>query len=298
MSDTLVILQGELKDEGHLLNTGNVEFFCPFCKHHKRKLQVNLTTFKWHCWVCNAKGQTANSLLKRIGSTQRVAVKGRSYLSNFEEQLTQEIKLPSGFQPLWKVQQTFEYKRALDYVVNKRRLSYDDIMRYNIGFCDSSEYQKSIIIPSYNNEGKLNFYSVRSYVSDFKQNPPLSKDVIGFESLLNWDLPVILTEASFNAISIRHNATPLYGNLLLSKLKHKLQSISQPIVYIALDGEARREANVIASQLLSIGKQPRIIQLDFDDPNELGYIKFKSFLKKATNIDEYSNIRDKIFQLQ
>ena len=29
---------------------------CPFCHHHKKKLQVNLDSQYWHCWVCDSKG--------------------------------------------------------------------------------------------------------------------------------------------------------------------------------------------------------------------------------------------------
>ena len=39
---------------------------CPFCHHHKKKLQINLNTQKWHCWVCDAKGKKIQTLLKRL----------------------------------------------------------------------------------------------------------------------------------------------------------------------------------------------------------------------------------------
>ena len=39
---------------------------CPFCHHHKKKLQVNLETQQWHCWVCDAKGRKIQTLLKRL----------------------------------------------------------------------------------------------------------------------------------------------------------------------------------------------------------------------------------------
>ena len=38
--------------------------FCPFCHHHKKKLQVNIKTQYWHCWVCDAKGRKIQRLLK------------------------------------------------------------------------------------------------------------------------------------------------------------------------------------------------------------------------------------------
>jgi len=31
-------------------------YWSPFVSHHKPKLQVNIVTGKWHCWVSNAGG--------------------------------------------------------------------------------------------------------------------------------------------------------------------------------------------------------------------------------------------------
>ena len=36
---------------------GNHSFKCPCCKHRKNKLEVNLTTQQYHCWVCDVKGK-------------------------------------------------------------------------------------------------------------------------------------------------------------------------------------------------------------------------------------------------
>ena len=49
---------------------GNHAFHCPFCKHHKPKLEVNLVPNSkgenfWHCWVCNKGGYGILSLYKK-----------------------------------------------------------------------------------------------------------------------------------------------------------------------------------------------------------------------------------------
>ena len=41
-------------------------YHCPFCHHHKPKLQINDKTYKFHCWTCNAGGNLIY-LGKRIG---------------------------------------------------------------------------------------------------------------------------------------------------------------------------------------------------------------------------------------
>ena len=47
-------------------------FYCPFCNHYKRKLQVNVDTQQWHCWVCDAKGRSLFSLLKKLKVSNKV----------------------------------------------------------------------------------------------------------------------------------------------------------------------------------------------------------------------------------
>ena len=44
---------------------------CPFCHHHKPKLEVNFTENKqgnnpWQCWVCGKRGKTIKSLFKQV----------------------------------------------------------------------------------------------------------------------------------------------------------------------------------------------------------------------------------------
>ena len=33
----------------------NHSFYCPNCNHHKRKLEINVVTQKWQCWICGKK---------------------------------------------------------------------------------------------------------------------------------------------------------------------------------------------------------------------------------------------------
>ena len=51
---------------------GEHAFHCPFCNHHKKKLQVNFETQKWHCWVCNAGGHKIGILLRKINAPKQI----------------------------------------------------------------------------------------------------------------------------------------------------------------------------------------------------------------------------------
>ena len=48
------------------LRGNELAFYCPFCHHHKQKLQVNTETQKWHCWTCNSGGKKLTSLLRKL----------------------------------------------------------------------------------------------------------------------------------------------------------------------------------------------------------------------------------------
>ena len=81
-----------------------------------------------------------------------------------------------------------------------------------------------IIIPSYDSEGKLNYFVGRDfYNSNFKyKNPPFPKDIVGFDLYINWSLPIILTEGVFDAMSIRTNAIPMLSKKPSKSLLRKI----------------------------------------------------------------------------
>ena len=59
----------------------------------------------------------------------------------------------------------------------------------------------------------------RAYVSP---NPDASKDVIGFDMFVNWDLPIVICEGVFDAMAIRMNAIPLFGKSPQSELQKEI----------------------------------------------------------------------------
>jgi ribosomal protein L37AE/L43A len=74
---------------------------CPFCHHHKKKLQINLKTQQWHCWVCDAKGKRIQRLLKRLNvNTHKLKkiyeIYGDDYVvySKESEEEKVELRLP------------------------------------------------------------------------------------------------------------------------------------------------------------------------------------------------------------
>ena len=173
--------------------------YCPFCHHHKKKLQINVQTQQWHCWVCDAKGKRIQRLLKRLQVDSHKLKKiyeiyGDDYVvySNDTEEEKVELRLPNEFQsllkePKGKINPLF---RKVKEYANQRCITQEDIIRYNIGYCDYGHYAGRIIIPSYDMDNRLNYFIARSVFDEEKfkyKNPPVSKNIIMFENQINWN---------------------------------------------------------------------------------------------------------------
>lgn len=268
---------------------GEYSYHCPFCNHYKKKLQVNLDKRKWHCWVCNARGRNLTSLFKKLEAPRELIMKvaAATKESQHEAVVTttqRAIALPTNFKPLYISKTDPDYKNAINYLINKRGLQPVDILRYNIGYCDTGEYGGMIIIPSYDSDHNLNFFTGRSYYESSRvnhKNPNISKDLIGFEHLINWKLPVTIVEGGFDAIACGTNSIPLFGKIIPNKLKQTIISKGVQQVNIALDGDAKKQAIEAAEYFLNNGIDVRLVDLGDSDPSELGYEKMQELINNA-----------------
>lgn len=132
---------------------------CPFCKHHKPKLQVHIYLEYWRCWVCNARGRTLRGLLRKLKAPSELINKLHNKTINIKvDRKYEELSLPKEFWPMYKKHFSPEYKRALLYLKN-RGIAEFDILRYNIGFCYNGPYSNMIVIPSYDENCNLNYFT-------------------------------------------------------------------------------------------------------------------------------------------
>jgi len=108
------------------------------------------------------------------------------------------------------------------------------------------------------------------------KNPPVPKDIVGFDLYINWDEPLILCEGVFDAIAIKNNSLPLFGKTILPKLKEKIIENRVRHIYIALDNDAFKDSLKIISDFIDMGIDVNFINLNVSDPSELGYDKMIS----------------------
>jgi DNA primase len=117
--------------------------------------------------------------------------------------------------------------------------------RYNIGFCLDGDYGNRIIIPSYDEYGKLNYFIARSYLLYTKlkyKNPEVQKEIIIFnEKLINWDEKIYIVEGAFDSIFIP-NSIPMLGKFMSDHLFDKLYDQAKGGITIVLDPDAWNDA--------------------------------------------------------
>ena len=147
-----------------------------------------------------------------------------------------------------------------------------DILTWKIGFCDFGEYQDRVIVPSFDDEGNVNFFVGRSYTDDWMKykNPQVSKDIIFNDLNIDWEDDVILVEGAFDAMKCK-NAIPLLGSTLREKSR-LFQKICQrkPNVYLALDEDAKGKEFLIAKKLREYGIAVKTIQVaPYSDVGEM-----------------------------
>ena len=267
-------------------------FYCPSCNHHKKKLTFNLLSQKFQCWVCSYKGHRAYQLLRKANAPTSVysTLKELDSQYNFKQPQKQKenndiIQLPEGTQSIISSSAILS-KHALHYL-DQRGVTQQDIVKYDISYNEIGEYKNMVIIPSYNEDGFLNYYVGRSFDKNAyikHKLAPTTKDIIGFEMHINWDLPVILCEGAFDAIAIKRNAIPLFGKKIPSALMKKIITSNCKKIYLALDNDALKDTLNHAEKLMGYGKRIYIIEMDDKDPSELGFKEFTKLLHKAIEL--------------
>ena len=254
-----------------------MSFKFPLCNHYKHKLEVDLSSQYWHCWVCNAKGRKLYTLFKKINATLTQIKDLNKFVDSYipvKEEKAEHVSLPSEFKLILNGNKNNpEFRNAIMYLKN-RGITRHDIVRYGIGYCETGPYEKMIIIPSYDRNGKLNFFTGRSYYKDatFKhKNPKVSKDIIGFDLFIDWNQPITIVEGAFDAIAVKRNAIPLFGKIILNNLKKEIIERKVKDIYIALDTDARDKALDICQYFINNGIRVYLIDLGDKDPSDLGY---------------------------
>ena len=303
MSDIVNLLNRVIGNRGRLLKKANeYMYWSPFTSHHKPKLQINVQTQKWHCWISNQGGHKLFQLFRKLNATKEqynelnnIVGESKS-LSSFKSKVKEKtLHLPKEFHPLWNGGDSIIKRHALSYIA-KRGMGMADIIRYNIGYCSEGLYTNRIIVPSYDCDGNINYFVGRDiYSGGMKyKNPPISKDVIGFDLFINWDEPIVLCEGVFDAMAIKRNAIPLFGKTIPNKLMKKIYEKQVKTIYILLDSDAYWDSIKMTDVLMRNGINVQLIRLKDKDPSEMGFRKVIDVIKQSSTTSFSDLIRMKL----
>ena len=288
----VITILDEVLGVGTSMKNDEQAHYCPFCHHHKKKLQINLKTQYWHCWVCDAKGRKIQRLLKRLHVDSHKLKKlyeiyGDDYVvySKDTEEEKVELRLPNEFQSLLKEPKGLNplFRKVWDYA-KQRGITKEDIRRYNIGYCDTGHYANRIIIPSYDSDNRLNYFIARSVFDEEKfkyKNPPVSKNVIIFENQINWNEPITLVEGVFDAMAVKRNVIPLLGKFVPKSLNDTIYKKGVKSINILLDEDAQEQALYYTMQFQNQGITTKNIKPSDKDASEMGFSKINSKLKET-----------------
>ena len=284
-------LEQNLGQSKHTSNS-NFAFTCPKCKQlnqlheFKKKLEIDIISERFNCWICGFKGKSLTQLYKSL----------RFDTNNLEKYVTinkteivttlSQIDLPNEY----KFIGDFPNKIYERYLLN-RDIDETDIWKYKIGYCDRGYFRNRIIIPSFDTYGNLNNFVARTISNDkdvwnyLKPKGVDEDNIINFEILINWNQPIILCEGSFDAISIGDNAVPLFGKNISSKLLHNLLRESVEKIYVCLDKDALKSSIRIVEKLRSFGKKIYFVELDAKDPSEIGKANMQQIISNTKQLD-------------
>lgn len=317
------IFNGDVKN---YLESQQIQVNCPKCQQRanlskpdgKYNLEINTAKKIFRCWKCDEpKFSGGLGKLIRLYGTPSDYELYKSYggeiydfINNDEEDLSDElveISLPKEFIPFSKMDTSNEnHLEAYLYLVVDRKLSKDTIFKYHLGFCTEGKYRNRIIIPSFNNEGTVNYFVTRTYKKNERikyLNPNLNKRLFIFnEGLINWDSTVYLVEGGFEMLSIV-NAIPLLGKDLLDRLFFLLKE-KRPNIIIVLDPDALYNAIQLFQKItmIYVGEEHKVKIVKMSGDMDLDEIRAKrgkesvlKLLRTATelNTDDYLMMKER-----
>jgi len=305
VNQLLVTLVNSVMGSGKATARNNYAYHCPFCHHQKPKMEVNLTENRegknpWHCWACDVRGTTIYSLFKQLKVDVSKFTELKSLVKTSksikETQVANSVTLPKEYIPLFPDDKTITWKQAY-YYLKSRGITNDDILKYNIGYCDYGLYANMIIIPTYDADGRLNYFTARSFDKNAYikyRNPSASRDIIPNEHLINWNMPIVICEGLFDAIAIKRNAIPLLGKNIQSSLMKKIVTSVVDKIYIALDRDAIKQALKFCERLMAEGKEVYLVDLQDKDPSEMGFENFTKLIQKTVPLTYYDLMEQKL----
>lgn len=239
---------------GHLSRNNNFDVRCPICNPSdsgKKKLSILLPDCKVHCWVCGFKARNLVPLIRKFGTMGQLAkykeILGLSdgsicELITGEKADEYRLALPNDFCLLPLANQNNPDVRAIWRYIAGRGLDVKDAWYFKFGFSDDPRWKRRVMIPSFDKNGKLNYFAARAIDSIRKpkyDNPDVDKNPIIFNEInIDWSKRLVLCEGPFDLVKCPENSTAMLGSDLDERheLFNKILLNNTPVA-LALDSD-------------------------------------------------------------
>jgi DNA primase len=285
----------------HNNETGQMAFDCPACsadkaQYHgdgKGNLEINYNKGVYKCWVCyetNRMHGPLENLVKKYGTKTHL----KEYLlfkpeyNHGNKEIEKIIvRLPEGYKRLSECTSKDYLSDLAKKYLKDRGIGENVIEEFDIGYTISGDFKNRVIIPSYDEDGNLNYFIARWFLNKKTKlkylNPHAEKNEIIFnENKVNWDATIYLVEGATDHIVVP-NSIPLLGKFLSEILKQKLLEKSKAFIVILLDSDAY-EDSVRLYRELNVGDLKGRIKLcvppEGHDPSSVyQYLGFEGIVK-------------------
>jgi DNA primase len=299
----------------NLSNDGlNLNIWCPFCKHPskaKLKLSIHLEKGFYHCWVCDKKGTNVGYIISllnksKVAECNTLFKSGKKKFDLFEIEEIEEEKevfLPDGFMFLAESFNTRnpDVRDVLKYAI-KRGTSKHKLWMLRLGACNNKDFKRYLFLPSYDNEGKLNYFTARNIDADtfssfkYKNADVPKKNMIFNELNIDWDTPITIVEGPLDLLKTNDNATCLLGSSLTEDMLLFQKIVkNKTIVNLALDSDVYYKTLKIAKLLSQYDIDVNILDTRGDeDVGDMSKERFTSILKDQKSFNENDALLAKI----
>lgn len=276
-------------------------------RHHKKKLQINIEKNVYNCWVCDYHSHIIKLLHAKAPSGLK-----KEYIETLPDLISDDgeeeliVQLPEGYKFLLSALDNEHAKRGYRWLKENCDIDDQTIFHTKIGFCDSGDFKNRLIFPSFDADGRLNFFVTRTVFDDvylkYLDCEQKKRKIVFNEILVDWNKPLILVEGI--KAHLRHfdvqNVIPLLGSKLTPKYKLFRECVLNdvPEVYIAIDNDAIDKAYEIMESFYSYGVDIKIVDLsdvnqaDMIDTNELlSRLEYaRPFSKKAQLVSKLRKV--------
>jgi hypothetical protein len=282
--------------------------FCPSpkCAKHakdKMKLEVNLISDRFACWRCQYKGITLR-LLKDYGfgdaRKRFAALIGRRHE---EETQDHSVKLPEEYEAVFDRTNTEMSQDAAGWL-ESLGVPVEVAFQNRVGFCYSGRYRDRMIFPSFDEYGRLNYFTTRHLYESGKYKwlnceSPV-KSCIFNEMMIDWSKPIILVESvksylkHFSAIE---NIVCINGKKMNTnyKLFEKIILNEVPKIYVAFDAEADKEALIAMRELYEYGIETHFVKMyDNEQPDDLDSYELLERIENSHEFEKFDVIKSKL----